>query len=685
MLRKIRLVLIIVLLITLSFGITHQYVFAQSVSTITLTAVEDGNQDGTDAVATSKTVWLGTGKNATNSFTGFRFANVQIPQNARITSAKLQVQSSQNQWLQVDMSLYADASAHATALGNLSQKTPTVAKVTHSSNSKWIKATKYSLDDISAVIQELVNKADWKAGNGIVLIAKGTGSAYGRKFITSIEGKSAPQLLISYTTISPTTTPTAVPSSTPTPTSVPMPTPTALPTSTPTPTPMMHHDSERSSAMGQWSPNLKYDTCPSYPEGVTTDEQKSAYSKSVHDTYTVKGPDGKWYPTWHPPVDPTTGCRFGHDHGRNPKTSALWSFIQEQFSFDENKNGTIEQGEREVSGLPFGYVNEQLDVYNMSKGVMDGMRHEDHVGHKIEWENALTLRVNANGGVSGPSNYETYNLDANCDFLMKIHQGTHSKDAFTNNMHELAYFVSCRGQNPAFNGLKVAAAKMVLFGKPGQIAEACNKSKTYDVGTATPPNSPAGDGIRFLPTKYCIDTYGLVPQGTFTDSGLALYEDWVSSNYLSKPDGTVLAYFDPHFAVFTPSRYYDPTKPDNMGRSIDLCYMTEANGDKARMGECDVATNYGQIRDISWDDPRSPFNGVHREMYFNQTWIKNPNGPTTWYTDPFGGNASTTPFTGSVAQYVPQMDNYNKVILESQALGKDRRCGGDCTGVHAPN
>src|SRR2546425_838315 len=47
-------------------------------------------------------------------------------------------------------------------------------------------------------------------------------------------------------------------------------------------------------------------------------------TKAQHDAYSVVGPDHKLYPTWHPPIDPVTGCSFGHDHGRDPRGSALY-------------------------------------------------------------------------------------------------------------------------------------------------------------------------------------------------------------------------------------------------------------------------------------------------------------------------------------------------------------------------
>ncbi len=43
----------------------------------------------------------------------------------------------------------------------------------------------------------------------------------------------------------------------------------------------------------------------------------------VHDRHVTTGPDGNSYPTWHPPVDPSYGCTFSHDHGVDPRTSSV--------------------------------------------------------------------------------------------------------------------------------------------------------------------------------------------------------------------------------------------------------------------------------------------------------------------------------------------------------------------------
>ena len=77
--------------------------------------------------------------------------------------------------------------------------------------------------------------------------------------------------------------------------------------------------------------------------GVWAPSPRDDCTAEIHNSYSVVGPDGKLYPTWHPPIDPATGCSFGHDHGRDPRGSALYA---------------------QVGPIPFGYANEQLDVYD---------------------------------------------------------------------------------------------------------------------------------------------------------------------------------------------------------------------------------------------------------------------------------------------------------------------------------
>ncbi len=57
---------------------------------------------------------------------------------------------------------------------------------------------------------------------------------------------------------------------------------------------------------------------PLVPEGKPNVEPNTLCPQWLHDTYTTVGPDGAEYGTWHPQIDPTYWCYFGHDHGSNP-------------------------------------------------------------------------------------------------------------------------------------------------------------------------------------------------------------------------------------------------------------------------------------------------------------------------------------------------------------------------------
>jgi hypothetical protein len=114
-----------------------------------------------------------------------------------------------------------------------------------------------------------------------------------------------------------TPTPTRVsPTRTPVPTRTPSPTSTHIATSTPTPIPTSTAapgaTATPGSALLPPVDPLILGTCPA----------------AVHDRYTVIGPDGKLYRTWHPQVVPLDAsnpsgptCTFAHEHGDDPTKS----------------------------------------------------------------------------------------------------------------------------------------------------------------------------------------------------------------------------------------------------------------------------------------------------------------------------------------------------------------------------
>ncbi|MBI3243370.1 MAG: hypothetical protein HYZ49_13860 [Chloroflexi bacterium] len=216
------------------------------------TSSDDANQDGATLSLTSPTVWLGNGSSTTSSYTGLRFNALSIPQGATITSAHLEVFSSQSQWLSINLSIAAEAAGNSPtySTGNLpSQRILTTQRVAHTSNTQWLSSTWYSLNEMKLVIQEVVSRADWQSGNSLSVILKGTGGSWGRKFVGGYDGSiaNAPKLVINYVaaggaTNTPTFTSTATATftststATATATNTPLPTFTPLPTDTPTST-----------------------------------------------------------------------------------------------------------------------------------------------------------------------------------------------------------------------------------------------------------------------------------------------------------------------------------------------------------------------------------------------------------------------------------------------------------------
>lgn len=376
------------------------------------------------------------------------------------------------------------------------------------------------------------------------------------------------------------------------------------------------------------------ETGPSMALGIWAPSGPDTCSREIHDSYSVVGPDGLRYPTWHPPVDPTSGCTFGHEHGRDPSGSDLF---------------------REVGPIPFGYANEHL----MSSG-FPAHRHEDHVGHKIEWENDMPMRVGDGGGDA--------TFAVTCDVLTKLHQGTHSADAFTNNLHEVAYHIRCT------DGTAFSATLLTPIGTPGVLVANCERERTVTVGTANPPASPGGGGKRALPDLGCMQRHVLRSDGERPRFDSGLHESWEISGSLRRADGSTLVSFNPYYQVRDPSRYFDPAAPGGVARPINLCYDAQVN----RQDRCaNVPTDT-----IAWNDPRSPFKGVRRFVDVNANNIRNADGPEVWYTDPFGRNGRPTPFQGSIRQWVARRDN-SGLNLHGIVMGKDRNY--DAPGVRAPN
>jgi hypothetical protein len=382
------------------------------------------------------------------------------------------------------------------------------------------------------------------------------------------------------------------------------------------------------------------DAAPSRAFGIWHPSATESCTQEQHDAYAVVGQDGKRYPTWHPPTGPG-GCSFGHEHGRDPHGSKLYD---------------------DAGGLPFGLANEALAISDPANP-----RDEDHVGHKVEWENDMDLQFGGAGSVL---------FTGKCDVLTKLHQGTHSKDAFTNNLHELVYHIKCS------DGTEMHVTMMTAIGTPGEFVRSCDHSIHITAGTPTPANSPDGGGFRAIPDRTCVDQLVLVPPGQQSNYS-SLHETWETSNSVRRADGHTLAFFNPYFQVRLPSRFYDPALAPVVGRPIAVCYEVTPEGERASGGACDASTSGGQVTGLTFDSVGSAFNGAGHFVDVNANQLSNSGGPEVWYTDAFGRNGQTEPFAGSIRQRLAKMDNNVGVDAGGPVIGNNRNYAGP--GVHAPN
>lgn len=383
-------------------------------------------------------------------------------------------------------------------------------------------------------------------------------------------------------------------------------------------------------ATSGWQPT-EYDTC----------------SKQLHDSFSVVGADGKTYDTWHPTVvtDPDTGevCTFGHEHGDDPTNSDIFEFVADKLAAP---------GSEAQAGVPFGLTSEASTQY-----AGEVHRHEDHVGHKIVVFNDIKL-INAD-------RTKGYVLDAAgepivCDYLMKLHQGSHSSDATKNNSHEIIYGAQCT------DGTEMVVSHLTNMGNPNEFTQTCSDKTITTAGSDLPGSE---EGRRRIPDLECLTT---------SDDIWATYETWEVVSKISTADGEVLAGFDPWFGIRNPSRYFDNTAPDpaDAGRPmVELVKLFD-----------EASSPWGDVTPgMDKNDPDSPFDGSQRDAYVAETNINNDGGPTIWYTDPYGGNASTTPFVGSVRQYIAATSNEQLPQLARQAFGFSQDHGAYGSGVHAPN
>ncbi len=83
---------------------------------------------------------------------------------------------------------------------------------------------------------------------------------------------------------------------------------------------------------------------PTTPSGYAVPAVNQPCPSWVHASHVTTGPDGEFYQTWHPQLDPVYWCSFGHEHGSDPSLipgspMVPYGYVAAQLGANEPNNG----------------------------------------------------------------------------------------------------------------------------------------------------------------------------------------------------------------------------------------------------------------------------------------------------------------------------------------------------------
>ncbi|MCP5152286.1 MAG: VWA domain-containing protein [Chromatiales bacterium] len=151
----------------------------QSVQSQVASGNDDAEQVGSSLYLTSSTLEMTTVSGNVRDV-GYRFQNLDIPQGATIVSAEIDFVSKADRSEATSLTFRGHASDDspvfsATYGQNVSTRTTTSASVDWSSIPSWSNGATYTSPNLATVVQEIVDRAGWQAGNSMAFIVTGTG------------------------------------------------------------------------------------------------------------------------------------------------------------------------------------------------------------------------------------------------------------------------------------------------------------------------------------------------------------------------------------------------------------------------------------------------------------------------------------------------------------------------------
>ena len=132
---------------------------------------------------------------------GMRFLNVAVPQGATISNAYIEFETDELDSVTTNLNFYAqdidDAPAFSTTAFDITSRTKTSASVAWNSVPAWTtESEKHQTPDLSAIIQEVVDRTGWSSGNDMVIIVNGSGERTAEAY--DGESANAPLLHFEY-------------------------------------------------------------------------------------------------------------------------------------------------------------------------------------------------------------------------------------------------------------------------------------------------------------------------------------------------------------------------------------------------------------------------------------------------------------------------------------------------------
>jgi hypothetical protein len=143
----------------------------------------------------------------TTQFVGVRFSDVTIPAGATITSARIVFTAAGGSAGAVTVTVTGEASAapatfvddaNNTGTSNISGRADTAASVDWVITEAWTAGNEYSSADLTSIVQEIVNLADWSSGNSMAFVFSGDNSTDYRSAQSFGPGRTAPVLHVTF-------------------------------------------------------------------------------------------------------------------------------------------------------------------------------------------------------------------------------------------------------------------------------------------------------------------------------------------------------------------------------------------------------------------------------------------------------------------------------------------------------